>query len=185
MDNTQILASGDENTKILSRSSITACLRCREQKVTTCPSRCQKQLLLKANDSQLKCGRERPTCTRCERLSATCNYPRPPNRRGPRGQRAARLLHENSRGEHFLRQHLGIQRRRNETVSQQTSVAEAQKISPISGHHTSSSFGPNGLREDDTLLPSSAGLVDTSAAQGIGTPAPPNVCAPLKLLSNS
>ncbi|GAQ42991.1 hypothetical protein EURHEDRAFT_551108 [Aspergillus niger] len=103
-------------------------------------------LRLTLNDSQLKCGRERPTCTRCERLSARCNYPRPPNRRGPRGRR------------------LGTQRRRNEAVSQQTSAAETQKSSPIPGYDASNSVGPNARREDDPLLPSSAGLDDTSAA---------------------
>lgn len=116
-------------------------------------------LRLTSNDSQLKCGRERPTCTRCERLSAKCNYPRPPNRRGPRGRR------------------LGTQRRRNEAVSQQTSAAETQKISPIPGHHASSSLGPNVHREDDPLLPSSPGLDNRSAALGIGTCTPSNVRA--------
>lgn len=116
-------------------------------------------LRLTLNDSQLKCGRERPTCTRCERLSARCNYPRPPNRRGPRGRR------------------LGTQRRRNEAVSQQTSAAETQKSSPIPGYDASNSVGPNARREDDPLLPSSAGLDDTSAALGIGTRTPSNVRA--------
>ncbi|KAL5046756.1 hypothetical protein BDW71DRAFT_197406 [Aspergillus fruticulosus] len=32
----------------------------------------------------LKCGRERPVCARCQRVDATCSYPSPPNRRGPR-----------------------------------------------------------------------------------------------------
>ncbi|OAA79265.1 Fungal transcriptional regulatory protein [Akanthomyces lecanii RCEF 1005] len=55
-----------------SRLSITACFRCREQK--------------------LKCGRENPVCGRCHRLSADCAYPAPPDRRGPRGKRKQKLL---------------------------------------------------------------------------------------------
>ncbi|OAL56102.1 hypothetical protein IQ07DRAFT_676294 [Pyrenochaeta sp. DS3sAY3a] len=50
------------------RTSSTACQRCRAQK--------------------LKCSRERPTCVRCRRLHATCAYPAPPDRRRPRNSQS-------------------------------------------------------------------------------------------------
>ncbi|PQK16727.1 hypothetical protein BB8028_0006g10460 [Beauveria bassiana] len=61
-----------------SPTSITACLRCREQK--------------------LKCDRVRPVCARCRRLSANCAWPAPPDRRGPRGKRKQRSLRVGARG---------------------------------------------------------------------------------------
>ncbi|KAE8379894.1 hypothetical protein BDV26DRAFT_279965 [Aspergillus bertholletiae] len=51
--------------------SLTACQRCRDHKV--------------------RCSRECPSCTRCERLQVDCIYPNPPVRRG-------RRLRRNSRG---------------------------------------------------------------------------------------
>ncbi|KAM3457808.1 hypothetical protein MY3296_000881 [Beauveria thailandica] len=63
-----------------SPTSITACLRCREQK--------------------LKCDRVRPVCARCRRLSANCAWPAPPDRRGPRGKRKQRPLRAGARGGH-------------------------------------------------------------------------------------
>ncbi|KAL3484767.1 hypothetical protein BJX62DRAFT_218240 [Aspergillus germanicus] len=41
-------------------------------------------LLLIIHPTQLKCGRERPVCARCQRVDVICSYPLPPNRRGPR-----------------------------------------------------------------------------------------------------
>lgn len=38
-------------------------------------------------NTQLKCSRERPVCTRCRRLEAECVYPSPPDRRGRRLKR--------------------------------------------------------------------------------------------------
>ncbi|KAL2843188.1 hypothetical protein BJY01DRAFT_215993 [Aspergillus pseudoustus] len=64
MDASEPQERGQRQARAENRSSITACLRCRTQK--------------------LKCGRERPVCARCQRVDATCSYPSPPNRRGPR-----------------------------------------------------------------------------------------------------
>ncbi|CEL10566.1 hypothetical protein ASPCAL13683 [Aspergillus calidoustus] len=64
MDASETQERGQRQASAGSRSSSTACLRCRTQK--------------------LKCGRERPVCARCQRVDATCSYPSPPNRRGPR-----------------------------------------------------------------------------------------------------
>ncbi|QMW30247.1 hypothetical protein G4B84_005582 [Aspergillus flavus NRRL3357] len=50
--------------------SITACQRCRDQKV--------------------KCSRECPACARCQRLQADCTYPSPPVRRGRKLRRSSR-----------------------------------------------------------------------------------------------
>ncbi|UDD61989.1 hypothetical protein AFCA_009321 [Aspergillus flavus] len=50
--------------------SITACQRCRDQKV--------------------KCSRECPACARCQRLQADCTYPSPPVRRGRKLRRSCR-----------------------------------------------------------------------------------------------
>ncbi|OAQ99375.1 hypothetical protein LLEC1_04292 [Akanthomyces lecanii] len=63
-----------------SRLSITACFRCREQK--------------------LKCGREHPVCGRCQRLNANCAYPAPPDRRGPRGKRKQRFQRGGAENSH-------------------------------------------------------------------------------------
>ena len=49
--------------------------------------RFEVRLSLITNDYQLRCGRERPACSRCTRLDATCHFPNPPNRRGPRSHR--------------------------------------------------------------------------------------------------
>lgn len=109
------------------------------------------------NHSQLKCGRERPACARCERLNATCNYPSPPDRRGPRTQRGPRLVHRATerRREHTRPRRPVIQRPRNESASQQTSAFEPQRPNePLEGN----------------ILPRSDAEVDDASAGLIGTP---------------
>ncbi|ATY63935.1 Fungal transcriptional regulatory [Cordyceps militaris] len=81
------------------KEGLTACLRCRLQKVWAIPTRAalfrRSKLLLRGHGffpAKLKCDRGRPTCSRCRRLGADCSYPAPPDRRGPRGKRKRRPL---------------------------------------------------------------------------------------------
>lgn len=93
--------------------------------------------LLILNHSQLKCGRERPICARCDRLNATCYYPSPPNRRGPRTQRnSLRLLHRTTeRGRDATRpRHAVLQHPPMGPVLEQPSTNNTQRPNVTSRH---------------------------------------------------
>ncbi|EWY89603.1 hypothetical protein FOYG_10422 [Fusarium oxysporum NRRL 32931] len=114
MQTTHLQESGRRTSTNLPRLSITACLRCRDQK--------------------LKCGREHPICTRCDRLNATCVYPDPPNRRGPRGKRRQRLLPQTAERRQDGSQpgRIAIQQTRNNPALQELSPTVEQ--TPSSQH---------------------------------------------------
>ncbi|KAH7378875.1 hypothetical protein BKA64DRAFT_240815 [Cadophora sp. MPI-SDFR-AT-0126] len=53
--------SNDNTNTNATATAVTACSRCRKQK--------------------LRCSRDRPTCKRCRNIAAICEYPRPPDRK--------------------------------------------------------------------------------------------------------
>ncbi|TVY79916.1 putative transcriptional regulatory protein [Fusarium oxysporum f. sp. cubense] len=122
MQTTHLQESGRRTSTNLPRLSITACLRCRDQK--------------------LKCGREHPICTRCDRLNATCVYPDPPNRRGPRAKRRQRLPLQTAERSRDGSQsgHVAIQQTRNNSALPDLSPTVEQTSS---SHHVNQSITAN------------------------------------------
>ncbi|KAL7769934.1 hypothetical protein ACKLNR_001318 [Fusarium oxysporum f. sp. zingiberi] len=122
MQTTHLQESGRRTFTNLPRLSITACLRCRDQK--------------------LKCGREHPICTRCDRLNATCLYPDPPNRRGPRAKRRQRLPLQTAERSRDGSQsgHVAIQQTRNNSALPDLSPTVEQTSS---SHHVNQSITAN------------------------------------------
>lgn len=122
----------------------------------------------------MKCGREHPTCARCDRLEATCVYPNPPNRRGPRGKRRQKLLHsaaECSRDD----THSGngaIQHPCNGPISQETSpvVGPTPSSHPVSQALFLTPLGSSHSFEDNAASPGHAGIGDASTSLAAGTP---------------
>ncbi|EXA30050.1 hypothetical protein FOVG_18527 [Fusarium oxysporum f. sp. pisi HDV247] len=139
--------------------SVTACLRCRDQK--------------------LKCGREHPKCTRCSRLNTTCLYPEPPNRRGQRTKRrqvqgpAERNRHGYDLG------NVAIQHARLESISYGTSAigdytsglhpasgpsfSNSLSSTPNPGHNTVA-FGPANIGDASPTLAGDAFVLSSSYA---------------------
>ncbi|KAI2860810.1 transcriptional regulator family: Fungal Specific TF [Aspergillus niger] len=68
-------------------------------------------LFLIINSAQLKCGRQRPVCARCQRVDATCSYPLPPNRRGPRPRSQRARLPERATERSHPQEHTRPRRR--------------------------------------------------------------------------
>ncbi|CAI7659636.1 unnamed protein product [Penicillium pancosmium] len=133
MNDSGIRETSERAASARTRTSVTACLRCREQK--------------------LKCGRERPECSRCQRLDATCSYPLPPNRRGPRTPRGPRASNRaagcgRQRGRSSQ---AALQQLDDEYFSQQTPFSEAQGPNIISRDPMTNHVGYNDVLEASRL----------------------------------
>lgn len=142
MQTTHLQESGRRTSTNLPRLSITACLRCRDQKVTVSSTGSWMNPSTKDTPLQLKCGREHPICTRCDRLNATCVYPDPPNRRGPRAKRRQRLPLQTAERSRDGSQsgHVAIQQTRNNSALPDLSPTVEQTSS---SHHVNQSITAN------------------------------------------
>jgi hypothetical protein len=169
MDNTVVQESMGEAARTLSSLSSTACLRCREQKVIASRQRLEMQPSLTTNYYQLRCGRERPICSRCTRLDATCHYPNPPNRRGPRSQRnGSRLSQRGSeRDREQAHPRRVVPQRLNNGPGLQQNPAHRSNGTPR--HHVTSP-NHNNLLGQVTLPDNVAEADDISGPLATGTP---------------
>lgn len=125
--------------------------------------------------SQLRCGRESPKCTRCDRLDATCQYPNPPNRRGPRSQRnRAQLLQRGTEHdrERARSRHAVPQRLSNRPGPQHIPT---QRLNNAAPQHRITSLGRNHLPQGDTCPDNDDETDNMSALLVAGTPVLSNV----------
>lgn len=152
----------------------TACLRCREQKVIPSSQRFKYTAFLTTNHSQLRCGRERPRCTRCDRLDATCQYPSPPNRRGPRGQRngTQRLQRTTECGRERTRPRRAVLQRPDNGPRPQH--IPAQRLNAVPRHRITS-LGRDNLPQEHTFPDNDDESDDMSVPPVTGTPVLSNV----------
>ena len=130
--------------------------------------------MLTTNHSQLRCGRERPRCTRCDRLDATCQYPSPPNRRGPRGQRngTQRLQRATERGRKTTRPRRATLQRPSNGPRPQHVPTQRLNAAP---RHRITSLGHDNSRQGDTFPDNDDESDDMSAPPVTGTPVLSNV----------
>lgn len=120
------------------------------------------------NHFQLRCGRERPRCTRCNRIDAICQYPSPPNRRGPRGQRSGFRLSQRAaeRGREQAHSQRAVLQKPYTGPDPQQIPVNALNPNP---QHRIASLGRDNPLEGDVLRDNDDEIDDTSVPPVTGT----------------